>query len=193
MFNIYITLSTPSVSWHLESGLRADLIRAKNKFGKESIDKLQNQKVVFKMSRLPWEAVSRFGLEWEVATDNWWVFTMIERKQVQRKGSSKWPRASLKQIPTWKEGQSGVKTIFMEWQPPLKHMHNPQPFVPEHMGRFIRQTELQVINTSSCKLPNGSLFAHKIYSQQYVPSPWQICCQWVEKLPCKPSRDLFIL
>lgn len=62
--------------------------------------------------------VSRFGLEREVATDNWWVFTMIERKQVQRKGSSKWPRASLKQIPTWKEGQSGVKTIFMEWQPP---------------------------------------------------------------------------
>lgn len=50
-------------------------------------------------------------------------------------------------------------------------MHDPRPFVSEHLGRFIQQTELRVINTSSCKLLNGSLFAHKIHPKQYVPSP----------------------
>lgn len=45
------------------------------------------------------------GQKWEVATDNGWVFTVIEKKQVQSEGSSKWPRAPFKQIPTLKEGK----------------------------------------------------------------------------------------
>lgn len=52
-----------------------------------------------------------------------------------------------------------------------KHRHNPRPFVSEHMERFIWQTELHVITTSSYNLLNSSLFAHKVHSHQYVPSP----------------------
>lgn len=114
--SLYITLSTPA-SWYWRSGLRAGLIRDKPISGRQSTDKLQNQKV-FKMFRRSWMEVSRFRSEWKWQIKTEGVITVIERKQVQGKGGSKWPWCIPKANTHIKGGKSGVKTIFMGWQPP---------------------------------------------------------------------------
>ena len=127
-----------------------------------------------------WMEVSRSGSEWISSQLSTGGHYCDPEKAGAKSSKELW--CILEANTHIKEVKSGVKTIFMGWQPPPNAGMTSSLLLLNTWKDLFGKLSHKLLTHPHTSLLHSSCFAHKVHSHQYGPSPWQSCCQQAGKV-----------